>query len=192
MRDIYINSNPNPLTKFISSSRSTEFKDIPLWNISQMITKTVPVSTRIVISNEMKRGITFWIWWKVNENWDNNIISISQWGESHCRTNNRIRRKKRIQKSRTLRITVWDPSRKVNLLSQVVWDRKIITEFTRSISSTRVGKPLLKMDVSKDKYISRQVDWENLIYFRWNRIKNRAKRRRWSSKEEKEVKHWMK
>ena len=59
MRDIYINSNPNPLTKFISSSRSTEFKDIPLWNISQMITKTVPVSTRIVISNEMKRGIPF-------------------------------------------------------------------------------------------------------------------------------------
>ena len=25
MRDIYINSNPNPLTKFTSSSRSTEF-----------------------------------------------------------------------------------------------------------------------------------------------------------------------
>ena len=27
MRDIYINSNLNPLTKFTSSSRSTDFKD---------------------------------------------------------------------------------------------------------------------------------------------------------------------
>ena len=38
MRDIYINSNLNPLTKFTSSSRSTEFKDIHPWDISQMIT----------------------------------------------------------------------------------------------------------------------------------------------------------
>ena len=34
MRGIYINSNLNPLTKFTSSCRSTEFKDILLWNIS--------------------------------------------------------------------------------------------------------------------------------------------------------------
>ena len=33
MRDIYINSNLNSLTKFSSSSRSTEFKDILPWNI---------------------------------------------------------------------------------------------------------------------------------------------------------------
>ena len=57
MRDIYINSNLNPLTKFIRSSRSTEFKDILPWNISLMITKTVSISTRIVISFMMKRGI---------------------------------------------------------------------------------------------------------------------------------------
>ena len=37
MRDTYINSNLNPLIKFPSSSRSTEFKDILPWNISQMI-----------------------------------------------------------------------------------------------------------------------------------------------------------
>ena len=42
MRDIYINSNLNPLTKFISSRRSTEFKDILPWNASQMITKDRP------------------------------------------------------------------------------------------------------------------------------------------------------
>ena len=56
VRDMYINSNMNPLTKFTSSSRSTGFNDILPWNISQMITKTVPISTRIVISYAMKRA----------------------------------------------------------------------------------------------------------------------------------------
>ena len=55
MRDIYIISNLNHLTKFISSSRGTEFKDILPWNISQMIAETIPISTRIVISYAMKR-----------------------------------------------------------------------------------------------------------------------------------------
>ena len=54
MRDIYIDSNLNPLTNFTSSSRSTEFKGILPWNISQMITKTNPISTRVVISYAMK------------------------------------------------------------------------------------------------------------------------------------------
>ena len=57
MRDIYINSKLNSLTKFTSSSRSTEFEDILPCNMSQMITKTVPLSRRIVISNAMTRGI---------------------------------------------------------------------------------------------------------------------------------------
>ena len=48
MRDIYINSNLNTLTKFTSSSRSTEFNDILPRKISEMITKTIPISTRIV------------------------------------------------------------------------------------------------------------------------------------------------
>ena len=67
-----------------------------------------------------------------------------------------------------MRITVWDPSRKVNHLSEVICDRKIITEFTRLISSTRIGKPVLMMyiKVSKDKNISRWVDQENFIYVR--------------------------
>ena len=52
-----------------------------------------------------------------------------------------------------MRITVWDPSKKVNHLSKVIRDRKIITEFTRSIDSTKLGKSALMMDVavSKDK-----------------------------------------
>ena len=77
-----------------------------------------------------------------------------------------------------MRITAWNPSRKVNHLSKVIWDRKIITKFSRSISSTRIGKPVLMIGVkvSKDKHISRWVDWENLIYVRWNGIKNRTQR----------------
>ena len=55
--NIYINPNLHPFTKFSSSSRSTEFKDILPWNISQMIMKAIPVSTRIVISYAMKQGI---------------------------------------------------------------------------------------------------------------------------------------
>ena len=126
-----------------SSSSSTEFKDTLPWNISQMITKTIPISTRIVISYAMKRGIPLWIWWKVNGNWDNNMIRISQWRESHCRTNTSVRRKKEIQNCRTVRVTGRDPTRKVNYLSKVVRDRKIITEFTRSISSTRIDQSVL-------------------------------------------------
>ena len=44
MRDIFINSNLNPLTKFTSSSRSTEFKDILTWNISWMMTKSIQIA----------------------------------------------------------------------------------------------------------------------------------------------------
>ena len=84
MRDIYINSsNLIPLAKFPSSSRSTEFKDILPKSISQMITKTIPISTRIVTCYAIKQGILLWIWWKVNGK-----------KESHCRTNTSIRRKK--------------------------------------------------------------------------------------------------
>ena len=84
------------------------------------------------------------------------------------------KKKKKVQNSKTGRITVWDPSREVNHLSMVMWDRKIITEFTSSISSTRIGKPVCMRDinVSEDKNISRWVDREKLIYVRWNRIKN--------------------
>ena len=81
-------------------------------------------------------------------------------------TNTSVRRKKEIQKRRTVRITVRDLSRKVNYLSKVVRDKKAITEFTRSISSTRICQPVLMMDIKvpKNKHISRWVDRENLIY----------------------------
>ena len=92
-RDLYINSYPNPLTKFTSSSR-TEFKDILPMNISQMITKTIPISMRTVISYAMKRDIPLRVWRKANENWDIRVIKYSQQKESHCRVDTSIRRNK--------------------------------------------------------------------------------------------------
>ena len=82
VRDIYINSNMNSLTKFTYSSRSSEFKDILPRNISKMITKTVSISTRIVISYAMKQGILLWIWWKVNGNWDKTWSEFPNWGKA--------------------------------------------------------------------------------------------------------------
>ena len=55
--------------------------------------------------------------------WDN-MIRISQWKESHCRTNTTIKRKKYIQKSRTVTVTVREASRQVNQLSKVICDKK--------------------------------------------------------------------
>ena len=38
--------------------------------------------------------------------------------------------------NKTVRIRVWDPSKKVNHLSKVFYDRKVIIVFARSISLT--------------------------------------------------------
>ena len=67
MRDTYINVNLGPLTKFTTSSRNTEFKDILPWNISKIIMKTIPISRRIVIRYAMKWDIPCWVCWKVKE-----------------------------------------------------------------------------------------------------------------------------
>ena len=37
------------------------------WNISQIITKAIPISTRILISYAMKQGIPFLVWWKLGQ-----------------------------------------------------------------------------------------------------------------------------
>ena len=65
------------------------------------------------------------------------MIRIFQWRESHIRANTRVRRKKKSKRARLSRVTVQDPSRKVNHLSKVVLDRRIIAAFTRFVSFTR-------------------------------------------------------
>ena len=57
-------------------------------------------------------------------------------------------------------VSVWDLSRKVNHMSKVIWDRKIIIEFTRPISSTRIDKSVLMrgVKVSKDKTLDGLIE----------------------------------
>ena len=110
------------------------------------------------------------------------MIRVSQWKESICRTNSSIRIKKEIQKSRAMTVTVRNLTRKLDHLSKVIWDRKIITEFTGSISFTTIGKPVLMMNikVSKDKLRD-----SHLCYMKQNHkpcimtmLTDRGKRRR--------------
>ena len=122
MRDTYMNSNLNPITKFNSTSRSTGFKDILPWNISQMITKTISISTRIVINYAMKRSIPFWAYWRVNGNWDNNMIRISQWRKSHCRTNTSVRRNK------SKKAGLWESQSAIRVGKVTIWVRSFEIE----------------------------------------------------------------
>ena len=43
---------------------------------------------------------------------------------------------------------------------------------------------MMDIKVSKDKYINRWVDWEKLIYIRWNGIKNREKNEEFDSRKD--------
>ena len=106
MRDIYINSNLNPLSEFPSSSRSTKFKDILPLNTSQMIRKTVLIIMRIVISYTMKQGIHPLL--KLRQQRDQNFPIEGK----PLQNNTSVRWKKQIQNSR---------SRKVNHLRKVIW-----------------------------------------------------------------------
>ena len=93
MRNIYISSKLNLLTKFTSSSRSPKFKDILPWDMSQMIRRTVPVGTRIVISYAMERASVVNLMksqWKLIQQHDQNFAME----ESHSRTNTSVRRNK--------------------------------------------------------------------------------------------------
>ena len=156
-----------------------------------MIMKIAPTSTKVIISCVRKRGIPFWVWRKVNGNWYKNMIMISQWRSSHCITNTSVRKKKEIEKSRTMRVTVIVPSRKVNNHSKVVWDYNNVPQVYQChqnwLASPCDGResPLRQMHWQ-------MVDWEYLIFVRWSSIKNRGQRgRRWSM-EGTEIRHWKK
>ena len=116
VRDIYINFNLDPLTW---SSRSTKFKDTFAWNISQMITKTIQINTRMVISCAMKSGIPFGVLMKVKGNLGKNI-RIYQLRGSDCRTNKSSEernKRKRVGLCESLRVR--DRSGKINHLAKV-------------------------------------------------------------------------
>ena len=105
------------------------------------------------------------------------MIEISQSKESHCRTNTSVSE----ERNKFKRAGLWESQFRIRVGKLAIWVRSFeITQFTRSISSIRTGKPVLVMCIkaSKDKHISRWVDWENLIYVRWNRIKDLCTKRR--------------
>ena len=120
------------------AAAEAEAEDILPYNISQIITKTIPISTKIVISYMMKRGIPFWVWWKVNGNWDKTWSEFPNGGKVIIEQILAAKDRNKSKRAR-LTVTVIDPSRKVNHLSKFILDRKIITKFTSSISSIRIG-----------------------------------------------------
>ena len=122
IRDIYINSNLNPFTKFTSSSRSTAFKDILPWIISQMITKT-STSMRIVINYAVKRDIPLWIWWWLNRNWDNNMNRISQRRKAVV---DQILASKKRNKSK--RAVLWESQSGIRVGTLTIWVRSFEIE----------------------------------------------------------------
>ena len=88
---------PRVTCKVLKQQQRTESKYILLWNFLQLIMKTIPISTIIIESCEMKKMIPHWVQRNVNGNWGNNPIRISLRRESHCRTNTRIKRNKEVQ-----------------------------------------------------------------------------------------------
>ena len=75
-----------PTHKISTSSRSTKFRDILLWSISQLTTKTVQISMRIVVSSPMKRAVFFRI---IFFNWDSLLTKQKLATVSHSVTRKR-------------------------------------------------------------------------------------------------------
>ena len=65
---------------------------------------------------------------------------IPNGGKDIVRTNTCIRRKNEIQKSMTLRVTVWDQSRKVNPLSKITWDHQVYKFYQNRLASPYDGR----------------------------------------------------
>ena len=141
-----ININLDLYMKFSTSSRSTMFKDIIPKNISQMFRKTTPIRKRIVISCAMKKFNPSVFKGKSME------TETKTWSGFPKRVNTTVEQ---------ILGSVRYPSKKVNHLSNVAWDRRIL-----SVPSEQVNQSLWWKLVSKVKYISRKVDWENLAYIR--------------------------
>ena len=133
------NFNLNLITKFMSNSRTSGFKDILPGSISQMIMKSVPISMRIAkLYNEMRHLVLSLLQsqWKLRQQ-----IRVSQWRESHCRTNTIVKTKKEIQERRTVTFKVRDPSRKVNHLSKVIWNYNRVQQICQ-FHQNRLANPI--------------------------------------------------
>ena len=104
LRDIHINSSLNSLTKLTSNSRSTKLKD--------------PSLTEHLPNYHEDRPNQY-------ENWDNHVIKISQWRESHYITNTITRKKKKGA-------GLWESELMIRVGKLTIWVRsfEIIAEFS--------------------------------------------------------------
>ena len=121
MRDLYINSNLNPLTKLTSSSRSTELKDIFPWNIFQMITKTIPISTGIAISCAMKRASCY--------EFDQKSMETETWSEFPSGGNATVEQKLALEeKNKCKRAALLESQSGIRVGKLTVWVRSVEIE----------------------------------------------------------------
>ena len=105
-----------------------------------------------------------------------------------------------LERNKSKRAGLWEWQSGIHVEKLTIWVRSFQINLKNYKSSP--GQSVLPEEVSqslwwtlkslKTKNISRWVDQENLIYDRWNRIKNCAQRQRRWLIEEKEVRHWVK
>ena len=105
-----------------------------------------------------------------------------------------------LERNKSKRAGLWEWQSGIHVEKLTIWVRSFQINLKNYKSSP--GRSVLPEEVSqslwwtlkslKTKNISRWVDQENLIYDRWNRIKNCAQRQRRWLIEEKEVRHWVK
>ena len=95
----------------------------------QMITKTIPISMRIVISYVMEWGSLFWDYWKVNGNWDSNTVRIPNERKAIVEQIQVLEERKKFE-----RAELWESQSGIRLWkltkikSKIIWDWKIMTE----------------------------------------------------------------
>ena len=139
MRLIHIDSNLNPLTKCTSSSRSTEFKNTLPQNISQIIRKTVPISTRIVKRYVMKWASHVEIDRKSMKTQSTTWSGFPNGGKASIEQIlvSEERNKSKRQGLWKTQSGIWE--RKLTIWLRSFEMEKIITEFTSSTSFTRTS-----------------------------------------------------
>ena len=119
-----------------------------------MISKTTPISMRIIKNQVVQRSITTCVYGKSMETKTTTWSEFINWKD----TVEQILGSVKINKSRckTVRLKDTYQCRKNSHLCKIVWDREITTGFKRFTSSTRIGYPALIMgiQISKDKYIT--------------------------------------
>ena len=118
MRDIYIISNLNPLIKFTSSIRSTEFEYFLPSIISQMTMKTITISKRTALSYKMKQGTSFWVWRKSMETETTTWSEFPNVGKAISKQTLKSHERNKSKRKSQSGIQVGN----IKHLSKVIWD----------------------------------------------------------------------